>query len=60
MEQMDKIFGGNQGEEDLRKILEIRQRLGMDQDATRSSSDPSDHKGKADATMIEYAGKAGL
>lgn len=59
MEQMDKIFGGNQGEEDLRKILEIRQRLGMDQGATRSSSDPSDHKDKADATTIEYAGDLG-
>lgn len=59
MEQMDKIFGGSQGEEDLRKIFEIRQRLGMSQGATRSSTALSDHKDKADATAIEYAGKAG-
>ncbi|QDS67451.1 hypothetical protein FKW77_000590 [Venturia effusa] len=59
MEEMDKLFGGNQGEEDLRMILEIRQRLGMDETAERSSGDPSRHKGKTDATEIEYAEKAG-
>lgn len=60
MEEMDKIFGGNQGEEDLRKILEIRRRLDMDQDATRSSMDPSEDKDKADTTTVEYSGKVGL
>lgn len=56
MEEMDKIFGGNQGEEDFRKIIEIRRRLGMGQSATRSSNDASDHPDKIDATKIEYVG----
>jgi hypothetical protein len=60
MEEMDKIFGGNQGEEDLRKILEIRQRLGMDQDGSRSSIDPTDDKNEGEATTVEYSGKIGL
>ena len=60
MEEMDKIFGGNQGEEDLRKILEIRQRLGMDQDGTRSSIDATEVKNKGESTTVEYSGKNGL
>ena len=29
IEEMDKIFGGNQGESDLQRIKTIRQRLGI-------------------------------
>lgn len=60
MEEMDKIFGGNQGEEDLRKIREIRQRLGMNEDTSRSSIEPSGDTGKVGATTIEYSGKEEL
>lgn len=29
---MDKLFGGNQGEQDLRRIADIRERLGISSD----------------------------
>ncbi len=32
MEEMDKLFGGNAGQADLRRIQEIRARLGMSGD----------------------------
>jgi hypothetical protein len=60
MEEMDKTFGDHQGEEDLRRILEIRQRLGMDSEGARSSIDPSEDKVKADATTVEYSGKGDM
>lgn len=31
IEEMDKLFGGNSGEADLRRIANIRDRLGIDQ-----------------------------
>ena len=36
IEEMDKLFGGNQGESDLRKIAEIRLRLGIGRDGELS------------------------
>lgn len=29
IEEMDKIFGGNQGEQDVKRLADIRQRLGI-------------------------------
>jgi hypothetical protein len=39
IEEMDKLFGGNQGEADMQKIAEIRARLGMRPSDVNSESD---------------------
>lgn len=37
IEEMDKIFGGNQGEADMQRIRDIRSRLGIHQEASGES-----------------------
>jgi hypothetical protein len=41
IEEMDEVFGGNQGVEDMRRIADIRRRLGI----TVSSESASDKAG---------------
>ncbi|KAJ5713790.1 uncharacterized protein N7483_010971 [Penicillium malachiteum] len=37
IEEMDKLFGGNEGEADLRRIADIRTQLGVDDDNVKES-----------------------
>lgn len=39
IEEMDKLFGGNQGEEDMSRIADIRARLGMSLSGSNSEID---------------------
>lgn len=36
---MDVLFGGNQGEEDLQRIADIRRRLGISEDGVADMKD---------------------
>lgn len=40
IEEMDEVFGGNQGVEDMARIADIRRRLGIE-----SLSESASHKG---------------
>ena len=50
IEEMDKLFGGNQGEQDLQRIANIRERLGI-------SSDGVLEKENDDGTGVEQLEK---
>lgn len=39
IEEMDKLFGGNQGEEDMSRVADIRQRLGITSSTADDSTD---------------------
>jgi hypothetical protein len=57
IEEMDKIFGGNQGAEDIARIEDIRRRLGATPiiEATRSLGDGSDEKSLGDEEKMNMA-----
>lgn len=52
IEEMDKLFGGNQGEQDLQRIADIRERLGI-------SGDGVIEKEKEGDSMVEQQEKLG-
>jgi len=46
IEEMDKLFGGNQGQEDLRRMMSVRVRLGItgeDVNMTKAKEIDEDH-----------------
>lgn len=58
IEEMDKLFGGNAGDEDLRRIAHIQQRLGFEDRgaATLEKADILDVRGAA--TCVEVRSDA--
>lgn len=42
IEEMDKLFGGNQGEQDLQRISHIRERLGISGDGVLEKENEED------------------
>jgi hypothetical protein len=49
IEEMDKLFGGNQGEENMSRIADIRARLGMSSSGSNSEIDIQ----KKDGTEVD-------
>jgi hypothetical protein len=55
IEEMDKIFGGNQGEKDIQRIREIRQSLGIYQDAPSSAVFNDKKTAEDPKVLVEHA-----
>ena len=45
IEEMDKLFGGNQGEQDLQRIADIRERLGISSDGVLDEKEKDSYTG---------------
>lgn len=54
---MDKIFGGNQGEAEMQRIREIRQRLGIDGGESATHSGAEDEKSTTATAFVDHVVK---